>query len=253
MINRIPVEAGDLNALATLAPGVVGVAATDSTTASFSVAGQPTNQNNITLDGLSFGAGSVPQEAIRGTRVITNTYDVARGQFTGGQVATTTRGGTNVSTGALNYSLRDPSLEFAPEEEATFTQKYTQNQISGGFGGPIQGDRIAVQVIAEFTSLLSILCINMVNTLNPAMILLGGKLSQNYPAVAAMLQERIHKDLLAVSAEAFRVRPAHHGEDGVVLGAVGLILYELFEPLHRISVRATKKKSLAGAEEADAL
>jgi hypothetical protein len=151
LINRLPVEAGDLNTLATLAPGVVGAAATDSTSAAFSVAGQPTTQNNITLDGLSFGAGSVPQEAIRGTRVITNTYDVARGQFTGGQVATTTRGGTNISTGAINYSLRDPSLEFAPEDENTFTQKYTQNQISGGFGGPIIRDQLFAFAAASYT------------------------------------------------------------------------------------------------------
>ena len=151
LVNRLPVEAGDLNALATLAPGVVGIAGTDSTAASFSVAGQPANQNNITLDGLSFGAGSLPQEAIRGTRVITNTYDVARGQFTGGQVATTTRGGTNVTTGALNYSLRDPSLEFAQEEENTFSQKYTQNQLSGGFGGPIVKDKLFAFGAASFT------------------------------------------------------------------------------------------------------
>ena len=150
-INRLPIEAGDLNALATLAPGVVGIAGTDSTNAAFSVAGQPTSQNSITLDGLSFGAGSVPQEAIRGTRVITNTYDVARGQFTGGQVATTTRGGTNISTGALNYSLRDPSLEFAQQEENTFAQKYTQNQISGGFGGPIVKDKLFAFGAASFT------------------------------------------------------------------------------------------------------
>ena len=142
LVNRLPVEAGDLNALATLAPGVVGLAATDSTPASFSVGGQPANQNNITLDGLSFGAGSVPQEAVRNTRVITSTYDVARGQFTGGQVASTTRGGTNVFTGALNYSLRDPSLEFVDDPENAFSQKYTQNQISGGFGGPIIKDKL---------------------------------------------------------------------------------------------------------------
>jgi hypothetical protein len=144
LINRLPVEAGDLNVLATLAPGVVGIGATDSTAASFSVGGQPANQNNLTLDGLSFGSGSVPQEAIRGTRVITNTYDVARGQFTGGQVATTTRGGTNVFSGALGYSLRDPSLEFAQEEENTFSQKYTQNQVNGGIGGPIVKDKLFI-------------------------------------------------------------------------------------------------------------
>ena len=151
LINRLPIEAGDLNTLATLAPGVIGIAGTDSTSAAFSVAGQPSNQNNITLDGLSFGTGTVPQEAVRSTRVITNTYDVARGQFTGGQVASTTRGGTNVSTGALNYSLRDPSLEFAQEEENTFAQKYTQNQISGGFGGPIIKDKLFAFGAASFT------------------------------------------------------------------------------------------------------
>ncbi|HXV17110.1 MAG TPA: carboxypeptidase regulatory-like domain-containing protein, partial [Gemmatimonadaceae bacterium] len=151
LVNRLPVEAGDLNALATLAPGVIGVAATDSTPAAFSVGGQPANQNNITLDGLSFGAGSVPQEAVRNTRVITSTYDVARGQFTGGQVASTTRGGTNVVQGALNYSLRDPSLEFVDDPENAFAQKYTQNQINGGFGGPIIKNKLFAFGAASFT------------------------------------------------------------------------------------------------------
>ncbi|MEO8192290.1 MAG: carboxypeptidase regulatory-like domain-containing protein [Gemmatimonadales bacterium] len=151
LVNRLPVEAGDLNALATLAPGVIGLAATDSTPASFSVGGQPANQNSLTLDGLTFGSGSVPQEAVRNTRVITSTYDVARGQFTGGQVASTTRGGTNVFQGAVNYSLRDPSLEFVDDPENAFSQKYTQNQISGGFGGPIIKDKLFTFGAVSFT------------------------------------------------------------------------------------------------------
>ena len=137
LLDRLPIDAGDLNALATLAPGVIGVAATDSTPAAFSVGGQPANQNSITLDGLSFGSGSVPAEAVRNTRVITSTYDVARGQFTGGQVASTTRGGTNVFQGALSYALRDPTLEFVDDGSNAFSQKYTQNQVNAGFGGPI--------------------------------------------------------------------------------------------------------------------
>lgn len=151
LVNRLPIEAGDLNALATLAPGVIGVAGTDSTPASFSVGGQPANQNNLTLDGLTFGSGTVPQEAVRNTRVITSTYDVARGQFTGGQVASTTRGGTNVFQGAVNYSLRDPSLEFVDDAENAFSQKYTQNQVSGGLGGPIIRDKVFVFGAASYT------------------------------------------------------------------------------------------------------
>src|SRR5690242_485785 len=127
-LSRLPIDAGDLAALATLAPGVIGFDATDSTASAFSVAGQGVDQNSITLDGLTFGAGSVPQEAVRTIRVITNTYDVSRGQFSGGQVASTTRSGTNFLQGSFNYSLRDPSLEVTNPDENGFSGGYLQNQ-----------------------------------------------------------------------------------------------------------------------------
>jgi hypothetical protein len=139
-LDRLPVEKGDLATVASLAPGVVLTSGSDSTAATFSVAGQPTNQNQITLDGLSFGSGSVPSEAVRSTRVITSTYDVSRGQFTGGQVASTTRGGTNNVQGVVSYSLRDPDLQFVDESSATFGQKYMQNSLNLGLGGPIRED-----------------------------------------------------------------------------------------------------------------
>jgi predicted NBD/HSP70 family sugar kinase len=103
----------------------------------------------------------------------------------------------------------------------------------------IRGDLRAQQVIEEFTSLLSMLSINLVNMLNPELILLGGKLAQSYPAIAGMLQDKIRRDLLTPPAEAVRVRTARHGERGAILGAVGLVLYELFEPLHRVPSRST--------------
>ena len=143
-LDRLPIDKGDLASIAALAPGVIGASATDSTTATFSVGGQPTNQNQITLDGLSFGSGTVPSEAVRSTRVITNTYDVSRGQFTGGQVASTTRGGTNNVQGVITYALRDPELEFVDESSATFGQKYMQNSLSFGSGGPIVDDEMFV-------------------------------------------------------------------------------------------------------------
>ncbi|MEP6989493.1 MAG: carboxypeptidase regulatory-like domain-containing protein, partial [bacterium] len=143
-LDRLPIDKGDLASIAALAPGVVGTSATDSTAATFSVAGQPTNQNQITLDGLSFGSGSVPSEAVRSTRVITNTYDVGRGQFTGGQVASTTRGGTNNVQGVFTYALRDPELEFVDESSASFGQKFMQNSLSFGAGGPIVEDEMFI-------------------------------------------------------------------------------------------------------------
>jgi len=138
--NRLPVDPGDLAALAALVPGVVPVPGTDSTPLSFTIAGQPPNQNAITLDGLTFGAGAIPSDAVRSTRVITNTYDVARGQFTGGQVASTTRGGTNNLAGTVTYVMRDPSLQFSNVKGA-FSNEFAQNQLSFGIGGPLVKDR----------------------------------------------------------------------------------------------------------------
>jgi hypothetical protein len=163
-LDRLPVDKGDLATVASLAPGVVFAAGTDSTAATFSVAGQPTNQNQITLDGLSFGSGSVPSEAVRSTRVITSTYDVSRGQFTGGQVATTTRGGTNNLQGVVSYSLRDPELEFVDEASASFGQKYQQNSLNLGAGGPIREDEAfifgAASVSRRTNALSSLLAAN---------------------------------------------------------------------------------------------
>src|SRR5690348_3166123 len=136
-LSRLPIDPSDLATLATLAPGVIGFDATDSTASAFSVLAQGVDQNSITLDGLTFGGGSVPQEAVRTIRVIINTYDVSRGQFSGGQVASTTRSGTNFLQGQFNYSLRDPSLEVTNPDENGFSGGYLQNQLSGGIGGPI--------------------------------------------------------------------------------------------------------------------
>jgi len=141
-MSRLPIAASDLTALATLAPGVVGIAETDSTRPAFSVAGQRPTANRITLDGLSFGGAMVPQDAIRSTRVVTNTYDVARGQFSGGLVASTTRSGTNVPQGAFTYNGRDRALAWGGVTASPFSQGYTQNQFGGGMGGPIVRDRL---------------------------------------------------------------------------------------------------------------
>src|SRR6266705_698243 len=141
---RLPISAFDLSTVATLQPGVLGIRETDSTVTAFSVAGQRPTANSVTLDGLSFGSGSVPQDAVRSIRVITNAYDVARGQYSGGIVATTTRSGTNVPQGAFTYALRDREVAWGEVTGSPFGQGATQNLVSGGLGGPIVPDRLFV-------------------------------------------------------------------------------------------------------------
>jgi hypothetical protein len=142
-LQRLPIDASDLSLLASLAPGVVLTESTDSTAAGFSVAGQRPDANAVTLDGLLFGGAQLPPEAMRNTRVITNAYDVARGQFSGGLVSTTTRGGSNMVQGGLTYGLRDQELEFGEDESTgSFGRGFTQHQLSLGLGGPLVRDRL---------------------------------------------------------------------------------------------------------------
>jgi len=139
---RLPIDASDLTALALTAPGVVSITGSDSSSAGFSVAGQAPTANNTTLDGMSFGSSQVPQEAVRNSRVITSGYDVARGQFSGGQIASTTRSGTNAPQGNFTYILRDRELSVEGEEGSPLAQGFNQNQLSAGFGGPIVKDKL---------------------------------------------------------------------------------------------------------------
>jgi hypothetical protein len=155
LANRLPLENTDAATLASLSPGVVTTGSADSTEArgSFSVAGQRTSQNQVTLDGASFSSGltggqagggsplGIPQEGVRGTQVVTSTFDVSRGQFSGGLVAMTTRSGTNAFAGSFQWQLRDPSLQWSGGSGAE-SQGFRQNRVSGGVGGPILRDRL---------------------------------------------------------------------------------------------------------------
>ncbi|HVH13081.1 MAG TPA: hypothetical protein VM759_08520, partial [Longimicrobium sp.] len=153
VVNRLPLENTDAASLAALAPGVVSVGGDSASgRAGFSVGGQQSSQNQVTLDGASFSSRlsggesggspiSIPQEGVRGTQVVTSTFDVSRGQFAGGLVATTTRSGTNRPGGSLSWQLRDQALQF-DGGNPQLGQGYTQTRLSGGFGGPIVKDRL---------------------------------------------------------------------------------------------------------------
>ncbi|MDQ6888567.1 MAG: carboxypeptidase-like regulatory domain-containing protein [Gemmatimonadota bacterium] len=142
-VNRLPIDnAGDLAAIAALAPGVVGTPATDTTTATFSVAGQRPTQNHISLDGLSFAAGTVPRDAVRATRVVTSTYDVAKGQFSGGEVASSTRSGTNRTQATIAYDAQSHAFQIGAAPSAAFSREYSLNRVTGSLGGALVKDRL---------------------------------------------------------------------------------------------------------------
>jgi len=88
---------------------------------------------------------------------------------------------------------------------------------------------LALELIKEYGYLVGILCINLINTLNPELILIGGHshLGQN-PLLLNFIREKIKLDVLRTPSRAVRVKGAKLGENAGILGAVGLILEDLF-------------------------
>jgi len=217
---RLPIDPSDLNAVATLTPGVVGIGANDSTATAFSVAGQRPTANSITLDGASFGTGGVPQDAVRSTRVVTSSYDVARGQFSGGVVASTTRGGTNVPQGSYTYTVRDRDVAWGEATSSPFGQGSTQQLLSGGMGGPIIHNKLFIfgalqgrwrgQALPSLTSADAATLLQLGVSPDSAARFLGLARSSGAPlTIAGLSQNRSGDNTLALLRLDWRVSDAH--------------------------------------------
>ena len=139
---RLPIDAGDLATLAALAPGVILTGGTDSTAATFSVAGQSAASNTYVVNGVTTTSSSVPQDAVRNTRVTTNNYDVSKGNFSGGMVSVTTKGGSNRVSGSLSSNFQNQGLAWGGNTGTPFGSGQTNEGFGAGFGGPIQRDKL---------------------------------------------------------------------------------------------------------------
>ncbi|MBM4161980.1 MAG: ROK family transcriptional regulator [Ignavibacteria bacterium] len=99
------------------------------------------------------------------------------------------------------------------------------------FRAAVAGEPLAVGLIEEVSSLASVVCVNLINTLNPELIVIGGKIAEAGSLVLERVRQKVHEDILSVPAEAVRIVPAALKHDGVIVGAVGLVLYDLFKPV----------------------
>jgi len=136
-----PVDPGSFADVAALEPGVVRAGGDG---AGLSIAGQSPEQNGATVDGATYGGGSLPSEGVRSMGVFTNSYDVARGQFSGGQIAATTIGGTNLWGGSLGGYVDPTALRYGGPPENVAGRPGRRLRLNGGGGGALVRDRLFV-------------------------------------------------------------------------------------------------------------
>lgn len=140
---RYPVDPTDFAALAALVAGVTLVPAGDSGVAQFSVAGQGTSANNYVVNGVTGSGAPISPDAVRSVRVITNSADMARAGFSGGQIIVNTKSGFGPPTGTFSGRFGDRHLDFDVVPGPFGSGVSTQN-ISGGLGAALIPKVLAV-------------------------------------------------------------------------------------------------------------
>ncbi len=171
-VDNLPLNGRSFNTLLQLTPGVV-IAPTGGRITSpgqFSVAGQRTDANNFTVDGVSanFGVAASPNPGASGTgsaqafsalggtsslvsvealqefRVATSSYAPESGRAPGGQVALTTRSGTNALHGGMYEYFRNDLMDandWFANQAGLPRPKERHNNFGAYAGGPILRNR----------------------------------------------------------------------------------------------------------------
>lgn len=137
-LRRRPMEADDA---ADLAEASGGAQSAGPNGVGISMAGQPTDQTRLTLDGASLEGTVLPREAVGSTAVVTNTYDVARGQFTGGNVDVRTQAAGNEWGATVRFEGRHPWLQYG-DASGALRQRGAHASVDAGGGGALVRDRL---------------------------------------------------------------------------------------------------------------
>src|SRR5215467_575362 len=140
--NNLPPELqGDIAAMAASLPGVTLIPGLDGQPDGFSVLGLGADQNNVTLNGMQFGANNLPRDAQISTSLTTSPYDGSRGGFSGANFNIRPASGSNFRTRGTSLVLNTPQLEWTDRAAQAVGTEYTNVSLGGIMSGPISYNR----------------------------------------------------------------------------------------------------------------
>lgn len=166
-VGNLPLNGRSFQNLITLSPGVVLTKTSVTEQGQFSVNGQRSNANYLTVDGVSANIGIIPAgnigqsstgslpgfsvsggtsnlvsvDAVQEFRILTSTFAPEFGRTPGGQVTIASRSGTNSFSGTLFEYLRNDVLDatdwFVNANPTLKKAALRQNNFGGVLGGPL--------------------------------------------------------------------------------------------------------------------
>ena len=97
------------------------------------------------------------------------------------------------------------------------------------FDASRRGDEIAQSIVGETVQVLGLAVANLITTLNPATVIIGGTVSDVGSLLMDPLSARVRQYSYPSAARRVRLSASQLGPDATVLGAVALALQSLRE------------------------
>ncbi|NQV49311.1 MAG: ROK family transcriptional regulator [Candidatus Marinimicrobia bacterium] len=91
-------------------------------------------------------------------------------------------------------------------------------------------DGLAMEALAEFGQILGVLTVSVINLFNPELIILGGPVIDKCPLVLEQATLSAKEDVRIVPSESVKIRAGALKNRAGTLGAVGMVLQDLFKP-----------------------
>ncbi len=91
-----------------------------------------------------------------------------------------------------------------------------------------ENDPLALELMREYGFLVGVVCVHLINTLNPELIIIGGQPLARHPILLNFIKEQVKQDILRTPSRIVKIRRARLKDNAAILGAVALILEDLF-------------------------
>ncbi|MDF2858071.1 MAG: hypothetical protein K0Q87_3922 [Neobacillus sp.] len=97
-----------------------------------------------------------------------------------------------------------------------------------------RGNQAYIDLLHETGKIIGIGLTNLIHLINPSEIVLGGGVMKSEKLIMPAIMETIKRRALTMEASKTRVSVTELGDEATLLGAVSLLLVELFDPVSKI-------------------
>lgn len=119
-------------------------------------------------------------------------------------------------------------VERAKREIAGISETLTGE---GVFQQAVAGHEAYIKILQETGEILGIGLTNLIHLINPEKIVLGGGVTNSKEFILPVIKQTIDQRVLTPAAKQTEIAVTELGNDATLLGAVSLLLVELFDPL----------------------